>query len=276
MQGRGRDAGETDGGGEGGGGGSRGGGHTNRHSWDPETAQRYQSGGEKIERSQSARFDRVATATDTNNRFERLNPDAEAPGDQSMKPSPASGAGGGKGRKRNSRSVSGGCSYRSRSPKRRSGKEGGKGGGGGGGGEKEGGKEKESTAAVVSCELEWDSGSHGEQEPGELIINGGVSPAKEAVLTKQPSLEQAASSVDKTSGASAQGGSGEEGEESGTLIKTGEKVGKDGGKNEEPKTRPRLTYTSVSDAEHCLLVHLNVHVIVYCTCPCWMCVCSLA
>ena len=288
MQGRGKDAGETDGGGEGGAGGNRGGGHANRHSWDPETAQRYQSGGEKIERSQSARFDRVATATDTNNRFERLNPDAETPGDQS-KPSPASGVvvggggGGGKGRKRNSRSASGGSSYRSRSPKRRSGKEGGKGGGGGGGGEKEGGKEKESTAAVVSCELEWDSGSHGEQEPGELIINGGVSPAKETLLTKQASLESTASSVDKTSGASAQGGSGEggeEGEEDGTLTKTGEKVGKDGAESEESTTQPRHTYTRVSDTvtrrtlSSC--THLHVHVIVYCTCPCWICVCSFA
>ncbi|CAI8015155.1 hypothetical protein GBAR_LOCUS9435 [Geodia barretti] len=158
------------------------------------------------------------------------------------------GGGGGKGRKRNSRSASGGSSYRSRSPKRRSGKEGGKGGGGGGGGEKEGGKEKESTAAVVSCELEWDSGSHGEQEPGELIINGGVSPAKETLLTKQASLESTASSVDKTSGASAQGGSGEggeEGEEDGTLTKTGEKVGKDGAESEESTTQPRHTYTRV-------------------------------
>ena len=271
VQGRGREAGDTEGG-EGGGRG--GGGHTNRHSWDPETAQQYQN---KIERSQSARFDRGSTSTDTNNRFERLNPDTEAPGDQSVKPSPASG--GGRGRKRNSRSVSGGSSYRSRSPKRRSGKESGKGGGsgggggGGGGGEKEGGREKESSAAVVSCELEWDSGSHGEQEqPNELIINGGFSPGKETSLTatgtQGPSLEPTSSSMDKTSGASAQGGSGEAGEEEeevGTVTKEGEETGKDGGKGEESKTRPRLTYTRVRTQYTCrTLYSCTLHYIAYC------------
>ena len=234
VQGRGREVGE----GEGEGGGGRG--HTNRHSWDPETAQSMTGGSfsrggisEKIERSQSARFDRGTP--DTNNRFERLNPDTEAPGDQSVKPSPAAGGGGGRGRKRNSRSVSGGCSYRSKSPKRRSGKE----GGGKGGGEREGTREKES-AAVVSCELEWDSGT---QESHDVVVNGGSSPVKESVLGKQGSVELAP--VDKTSGgASAQGGEGGCVEEevcpagdSGEGVEQGEG---------EKERKVRVTYTRVS------------------------------
>ena len=161
--------------------------------------------------------------------------------------------------------MSGGSSYRSRSPKRRSGKEGGK---GGGGGEREGGREKETTAAVVSCELEWDSGSHAEQE---LIINGGVSPAKESPLTtagKQIPSELASSSVDKMSGASAQGGSGEGGEEegeTGSQTSAGEKADQHEGKSEEKKIAPRLTYTRVS-------LTLHMHSLSFCMPPCVYCI----
>ena len=232
-----------------GGGGVRG-GHTNRHSWDPETAQQYQGitvgsftrgSGDKIERSQSARFDRVAT--DTNNRFERLNPDAEAPGDQPTKPNLVAG-GGGRGRKRNSRSVSGtSSSYRSKSPKRRSGKEVPP-----RGGEREREREKEGVAPV-SCELEWDSGTQsGEQEPSSDVVNGGSSPGKES-LAKQTSVELFSSADSKTSGgASAQGEEGAEIDDSdgaacGSNSEETEELERD--KCEETGAKKRITYTRV-------------------------------
>lgn len=206
--------------------------HSNRHSWDSDTATQLQNRGtaDKIERSQSARFDRM-TAADTSNRFERLNPDAEAPGE--AKP------GSTRNRKRNSRSVSGSSSYRSRSPKRKSGKD-----------QKgsQAGREKDNvggTTTTASCELEWDSGT--KQQDGELVseaeklaeptstADGGSGSTPVQLLDQTP--------IDKTSGASAQGGDGS----SATASDSGEKGENipSGGDSEKTK-QIRLSYTRVS------------------------------
>lgn len=201
--------------------------HSNRHSWDSDTATQLHSTN-KIERSQSARFDRMAAA-DTSNRFERLNPDAEAPGE--AKPGVT------RSRKRNSRSVSGSTSYRSRSPKRKYGKE------------KtsqasERGKEKD----TASCELEWDSGTNSQQQlEGELVsaTEKLVEPTStvSAVSGSGPVdvLEQA--SIDKTSGASAQGRDSSPAPNS----DSGEKGGKASTASDTEKTQQlRISYTRVS------------------------------
>ena len=244
--------------GEGGEGGGMGRGHTNRHSWDPETAMQYQHGGtapksaaDKIERSQSARFDRV---TDTNNRFERLNPDTEAPGE-------APRSGGTRNRKRNSRSVSGSSSYRSRSPKRKSGTS-----HGGPASEKSAHRDKES-ASSTNCDLEWNSGpSTQSQSESDVFVNGGVSLAEDQQLSSsltpaplpdsQLSKLEVVTSVDKvSSGASAQGSvegeGGDPGSSSTATSSAGVECGEGGEKKSEcddktHKTKPRLSYTRVS------------------------------
>lgn len=208
--------------------------HSNRHSWDSDTATQLQNRGmaDKIERSQSARFDKMA---DTSNRFERLNPDAEAPGE--AKPGTT------RNRKRNSRSVSGSSSYRSRSPKRKSGKD-----------QKvsqasERGREKDNVVSgattTTSCELEWDSGTNSlKQQEGELVSTaaeptstaGTVSGSDPVQLVEQ-------TSIDKTSGASAQGGDST----SATASDSGEKGGKAPSASDTEKTKKlRLSYTRVS------------------------------
>ena len=237
-------------------------GHTNRHSWDPEMAAQYHAGSgssvnhrstsDKLERSLSAaRFDggggRVTATTGTNNRFERLNPDAETPGDQTPRPAAVvvggtvAGGGGGwrdGGGERGEREEEDLAEYlrvlliQVSLPKRKSA---GKGSGGHGphsdnrGGNTKGG-ERESTAAMVAsvnCELEWDSGSgasssqrHQDSEE-TILVNGeraeiasestdvveSLSSCLARQVGRRHSREQA-STVDKTSGASAQGGSG--------------------------------------------------------------------
>lgn len=212
--------------------------HSNRHSWDSDTASQLQnrSAADKIERSQSARFDRINSA-DTSNRFERLNPDAEAPGE--AKP------GSTRNRKRNSRSVSGSSSYRSRSPKRKSGKD------QKGSQATERGREKDNssgTTATASCELEWDSGTNSlKQQEGELVgtAENLVEPTSTAGAVSGSSpvqlLDQ--TSIDKTSGASAQGGDGS----SATASDPGEEGGKDLTGSDMEKTKQiRLSYTRVS------------------------------
>ena len=205
-----------------------GSGHAHRHSWDSETVM--QNSVDRIERSQSARFDRQASA-ETSNRFERLNPDTEAPGDAKSSSSV-------RGRKRTSRSVSGTTSCRSRSPKRKSGREGKEGKDRRDSkGSQERSRDKEiasapSSATTTSCELEWDftsthSNSLQQQNNNELAnvnaspllpendLGGGggeLSPLISHSLSdsKSPVGQQILpehEAVDKMSGASAQGDS---------------------------------------------------------------------
>lgn len=266
-------------GGEGGGGGTGRGHTTNRHSWDPETALQYQHGSNStsttaaskttptMERSQSVRYDRV---TDTNNRFEKLNPDTEAPGE-----APKSGVT--RNRKRNSRSVSGSSSYRSRSPKRKSGKEGKEHKGSSTSSEKAAHRDKES-ANVTNCDLEWNS--DGTQLPSEsdVFLNGGVSLGEDQLLSSSAplpasqleKLEQVTSAVDKTSGASAQGsveggGSGPTSPLSTTATAAvGEEAGEKGETSdgvEAQETKSRLSYTRVSSVCACFCLS-----IIQCTC----------
>lgn len=245
-------------------------GHTNRHSWDPETAMQYQhsgtagstkTSGDVIERSLSARFDRV---TDTNNRFERLNPDTEAPGDTQR-------AGSTRSRKRNSRSASGSSSYRSRSPKRKSGKESKEHKASSGSGHTSSSSSAEKvtlrdneTASATNCDLEWDSSvsSSQQQSDGDIMVNGAVPLKDDQGLTSpvtagppRSQLEKVGqvTAVDKTSGASAQGSVEHDDPSSPTSAaareEEEEEVGEKGECDITEKTKSRLSYSRVS---HCL------------------------
>ena len=233
--------------GEGGSGGGTARGHTHRHSWDPETATQFQNAtgrtANKMERSQSVRFDRVA-AMDTNNRFDRLNPDAEAPG-EAMK------SGNTRERKRNSRSASGSSSYRSRSPKRKPVKEGKDHRGSSHGAEK-GGRDKESAGiSSTNCELEWDSGTHKEQDIKDVAFHS-ISKDNEQgqqslSVSSGPVEPQEQTSLDKMSGASAQCGDTVQGASSDTPPDTCGDVDETaaaGGDIDKPKAR--LSYSRVS------------------------------
>ena len=177
-------------------------GHPHRHhSWDSEMSSTRTP--EKIERAQSARFDRLTSSstagtTETSNRFERLNPDTEAPGDS--KPSS------GRGRKRAPRTNSGPASYRSRSPKRKSAREG-----------KEAREHRDSqekregdAGLVESGELEWDAPSaHSLQQGSPSTAD---SPREEVDFTMSLSGSESTEldeqdAGDKMSGASAKGDS---------------------------------------------------------------------
>ena len=253
-------------------------GHTNRHSWDSETATRqlHRTTADRLERSQSARFDRAVTTTDTNNRFERLNPDTEAPGD-------APRTGGTRSRKHNSRSASG-SSYRSRSPKRKS-----------------GGKDQKSnhpperghkeTTQTTNCELEWDSFAtpttlcQQQQQDGDdvhVAHNGAesqsppvsTSPAAAAACDSKRTAKRTPeqTTVDKVSGASAQGGGSEVGErvqgthdgDPAASGPTGDELGEKGGCSSDTETTTRLSYTRVSYVDMsmvwCSLAHRNDNV----------------
>ena len=179
-------------------------GHPHRHhSWDSDMSSSTRTT-EKIERAQSARFDRLTSSstagtTETSNRFERLNPDTEAPGDS--KP------GSSRGRKRAPRANSGPASYRSRSPKRKSGREG-----------KEAREHRDSqekregdAGLVESGELEWESPlAHSRQQQESPSMAD--SPREEVEFTVSLSGSESAEldeqdGGDKMSGASAKGDS---------------------------------------------------------------------
>ena len=274
-------------------------GHTNRHSWDPETATQYHSSNsssisssrtmtDKVERLQSSvRYDNktsspttTTTTTGTNNRFERLNPDTEAPGDQSSTRPTITGST--RGRKRNSRSVSGSSSaYRSRSPKQKSGKEG-RGSGHRPHSERGGNvRERENAVSNINCELEWDSNFISSQSQQDDEYNMPSSQTKDVHITEtsggcvvdtlcgvrqdgRQSSDHVVSSLDKMSGASAQGvESGGDGVVCGDSCEGGggdvvPSEGCDEVKEEDSnlcnkaKTSFRLAYTRVSDVCVCV------------------------
>lgn len=222
-------------------------GHINRHSWD--SAMQLQNSSrlaaDQIEHSQSARFDRVTT-TDTSNRFDRLNPDTEAPGEPK--------SGNTRARKRNSRSASGSSSYRSRSPKRKSGKD---------GKDQKGsqaperGKDKESIggSTTMGCELEWDSVSNSPKQQENRLVNAATDESElgETIVRPVEPLDQA--SIDKMSGASAQGGDSVQVPSGGTAP-AGDLGDKDAGSEETKQlTTTRLSYSRVSSVCRCSLQH---------------------
>ena len=236
--------------GEGGGGGGTTRGHTHRHSWDPETAMQLQNStgraANKMERSQSVRFDRM----DTNNRFDRLNPDTEAPGEAMKSGNPRE-------RKRNSRSASGSSSYRSRSPKRKPVKEGKDHRGSGHGADRGGGRDKESVSVTsTNCELEWDCGSHKEHDNNNVAVESvskgdeqGQQSSSVSVTSGSGSMEAVEqTSLDKMSGASAQGGDTiQETSSSDTPPDThSDSMSKMTTGGDVDKTKARLAYSRVS------------------------------